>query len=202
MKVLLIKDVYKLGRAGDVKKVADGYGRNFLIPQSLAVLATPGAMKQIDHIRAQATTKRTALNSELGGLADQLKGVVVSFGVKAGETGKLYGSVTTQMIADAINEKAGSNIDRRNIEVQPIRTLGEYKAHVRLTIDLIPEILVIVHREGEIPTLPETQAPASTKTTPEPVAEAEPAAAPKLAAAPEPEAPAETPEASEAEAAA
>jgi large subunit ribosomal protein L9 len=179
MKVLLIKDVYKLGRAGDIKKVADGYGRNFLIPQSLGVLATPGAMKQIDHIRNQATSKRSALNTELGGLAEQLKGVVVTFGTKAGETGKLYGSVTTQMIADAVNEKIGSTIDRRNIEVQPIRTLGEYKAHVRLTIDLIPEILVIVHREGEVAHVPETKAPAQTpaQTPVEPAApEAEAAA--------------------------
>jgi large subunit ribosomal protein L9 len=201
MKVLLIKDVYKLGRAGDIKKVADGYGRNFLIPQSLAVLATPGAMKQIDHIRAQASTKRNALNSELGGLAEQLKGVVVSFGAKAGETGKLYGSVTSQMIADAINEKVGSSIDRRNIEVQPIRTLGEYKAHVRLTIDLIPEILVIVHREGEVPAQPEAQAPAAPKAAKEPAAAAEPVEVEEPEVAPEPKAP-EASETSEAEAAA
>lgn len=159
MKVLLIKDVYKLGRAGDVKRVADGYGRNFLIPQSLAVLATPGALKQVDHIRTQASAKRTELNSELGGLAEQLKGLVIPFASKAGETGKLYGSITSQMIADAINEKIGSTIDRRNIEVQPIRTLGEHKAHVRLTIDLTPEIMILVHKEGEVPNLPATQAP-------------------------------------------
>ncbi len=67
MKVLLIKDVYKLGRAGDVKRVADGYGRNFLLPQGLAVLATPGAMKQVENIRSQAAVSRAALNKELGG---------------------------------------------------------------------------------------------------------------------------------------
>lgn len=184
---MLIKDVYKLGRAGDVKKVANGYGRNFLLPQSLAVLATPGAMKQIDHIRSQAQTRRNALNSELGGLAEQLNGLALSFATKAGETGKLYGSITTQMIADAINAKVGSNIDRRSIEVQPIRTLGEYKAHVRLTIDLIPEIQVVVHREGEAHVQPEAPAAAPAATAPavaeiaEPVAE-EPAVEP---AAPE-----------------
>jgi large subunit ribosomal protein L9 len=170
---MLIKDVYKLGRAGDVKKVANGYGRNFLLPQSLAVLATPGSMKQIDHIRAQAQIKRNALNSELGGLAEQLKGLSLSFSTKAGETGKLYGSITTQMIADAINEKLGSVIDRRSIEVQPIRTLGEYKAHVRLTIDLIPEIQVIVHREGEAHAKPEAPAAAAAPAVAE---KAEPAA--------------------------
>ena len=95
MKVLLIKDVYKLGRAGDVRRVADGYGRNFLLPQGLAVLATPGALKQADHIRAKAEARRVVLNNEMGGIAKLLDGVVLSFTSKAGETGKLYGSITT-----------------------------------------------------------------------------------------------------------
>ena len=75
MKVLLLKDVYKLGRAGEIKKVADGYGRNFLLPQKLAVLATPGALKQVDKIRSQAEVRRTEQNSELKGLADQINGI-------------------------------------------------------------------------------------------------------------------------------
>jgi len=149
MKVLLIKDVYKLGHAGDVKKVADGFGRNFLIPQGLAVLATPGAMKTVDKIRAKAAVLRAALNEEMGGLAEQLEGVSLSFTSKAGETGKLYGSVTAQMIADAINEKLGSRIERHQIESEPIRNLGEHFATVRLTIDLNPKVKVVVTREGE-----------------------------------------------------
>lgn len=149
MKVLLIKDVYKLGRAGDVKKVADGYGRNFLLPQGFAVLATMGALKQADKIRAQASVRREQLNSQLGGVSDQVNGLVLTFASKAGETGKLYGSITTQMIADAINSKVGTDIDRRAVEIQPIRNLGEHKAKIRLTMDLVPEVKVIVHREGE-----------------------------------------------------
>ena len=74
MKVMLIKDVYKLGRAGEVKKVADGYGRNFLLPQRLAVLATPGAINQAEKIKSQAEVRRTEQNSELKGLADQIAG--------------------------------------------------------------------------------------------------------------------------------
>jgi large subunit ribosomal protein L9 len=151
MKVLLIKDVYKLGRAGDVKRVADGYGRNFLLPQGLAVLATKGALKNVDTIRTQATTKRDALNQEMGAVAARLKDLVIGFPSKAGETGKLYGSITTQMIAEAITAKSGVQVERRQVEIEPIRTLGEHKAHVRLTVDLTPEVLVIVHREGEIP---------------------------------------------------
>jgi large subunit ribosomal protein L9 len=149
MKVLLIKDVYKLGRAGDVKKVANGFGRNFLIPQGLAVLATPGALKQVDHIRAAAATQRAALNSEMSGVAEKLEGQTLTFPVKAGETGKLYGSITSQMLADAIKAALGFEIDRRNIETEPIRNLGEHEITVRLTMDLIPSMTVIVHREGE-----------------------------------------------------
>lgn len=104
MKVLLLKDVYKLGRAGDIKKVAAGYGRNFLIPQGFAVIATQGALKQVDQIRKRAAERRAVLNNELGGIAAMLEKLTISFPSKAGETGKLYGSITHQMVADAINK--------------------------------------------------------------------------------------------------
>ena len=149
MKVLLIKDVYKLGHAGDIKKVADGYGRNYLLPKSMAVLATAGAIKKADQIRTSANTNRMILNKEMGGLADKLAAVTIAFYSKAGETGKLYGSITTQMMADSIKTKTGLQVDRHQIEVQPIRNLGEHKAKVRLTVDLIPEIKIVVHRDGE-----------------------------------------------------
>jgi len=149
MKVLLIKDVYKLGRAGDVKKVADGFGRNFLLPQKLAVLATPGAMKTSEKIRSQGEVQRTKLNSELKDLADHVNGVTLIFAAKAGETGKLYGSITTQDVAAAIIEQTKYEVKRQQIDMQPIRELGEFKAYVRLTIDLVPEVKIIVHREGE-----------------------------------------------------
>lgn len=149
MKVLLLEDVYKLGRAGDVKKVADGYGRNYLLPQGLAVLATAGALKQQEHIRVKAATRRAVLNEEMSAVADQLKDMVLTFPAKAGETGKLYGSITSQMIANKIDEATGIKIDRRQLDVQPIRMLGEHQVSVRLTMDLIPEIKVIVYREGE-----------------------------------------------------
>jgi large subunit ribosomal protein L9 len=149
MKVMLVKDVYKLGRAGDIKKVADGFGRNFLIPQGLAVIATAGALKQIDKIRSQAEIRRTEQNSELKDLASHIKGLVLSFSAKAGETGKLYGSITTQDVATAIQEKTRYEVKKAQIDMQPIRNLGEFSAHVRLTIDLVPEIKIVVHREGE-----------------------------------------------------
>ena len=151
MKVLLLEDVYNLGRAGDIKKVADGYGRNYLLPQNLAALATPGALKQADHIRDQANTRRAALNQELGGMAEQLAEIELTFPAKASETGKLYGSITTQMIADRIKEDLGFDIDRRQLDTQPIRSLGEHMVNARLTVDLIPEFKVLVYREGESP---------------------------------------------------
>ena len=176
MKVLLIKDVYKLGRAGDVKKVADGYGRNFLIPQKMAVLATPGALKQVVKIRSQAEIRRTEKNSELKDLSNQINGLTLVFAAKAGETGKLYGSITTQDIATAIQEKTRFEVKKQQIDMQPIRNLGEFTAHVRLTMDLVPEVKVIVHREGEA--LEEgtagtpSQAPQPQTEEPAPAAEA------------------------------
>jgi large subunit ribosomal protein L9 len=166
MKVLLLKDVYKLGRAGDIKKVADGYGRNFLLPQKMAVLATPGALKQIEKIRSQAEIRRTEQNSELKGLSNQINGLTLVFSAKAGETGKLYGSITTQDVATAIQEKTRFEVKKQQIDMQPIRNLGEFTAHVRLTMDLVPEVKVIIHREGEAV---EESASAPTETPAQPV---------------------------------
>ncbi len=168
MKVLLIKDVYKLGRAGDVKKVADGYGRNFLIPQGMAVLATPGSLKQADRIRKNASEHRALVNEEMGVVADSLSKIQLVFGARAGETGKLYGSITSQDVADQIHQKTGLTIKRQQIDMQPLRNLGEHLIHIRLTMDLIPELKINVIREGEVePSLPiepeETQTPATDK---------------------------------------
>jgi len=170
MKVLLIKDVYKLGRAGDVKRVADGYGRNYLIPQGMAVLATEGALKQSERIRMKATEQRAILNNEMGIVADALSKAQVSFGARAGETGKLYGSITSQDVADAIQHKTGYTIKRQQMDMQPLRTLGEHTVRIRLTMDLIPEIKVTVFREGEAePSLPIEEAVEAKPA--EPVAE-------------------------------
>jgi large subunit ribosomal protein L9 len=183
MKVLLLKDVYKLGRAGDVKKVADGYGRNFLLPQGMALLATEGALKQSEKIRTEATKKRAALNNEMGSVAEVIKDMKLAFASKAGETGKLYGSITAQDVSDAIKTKTGIEVKRQQIDLQPIRNLGEHKVHIRLTMDLIPEITVVVYREGEAnpleeaaPKAPKAAKPAEAPAE-EPVAETEAPAA-------------------------
>ncbi len=147
MKVLLLKDVYNLGRAGDVKKVADGYGRNFLLPKSMAVLATAGMLKQADRIRTTATKVRELVNAEKSGLSEQLANLELKFTTKAGESGKLFGSITQQMIVDAIKEKLNVEIDRHQVESQPLREVGEHKVRVRLTFDLIPQVKVLVEAE-------------------------------------------------------
>ena len=150
MKVLLLKDVYKLGRAGDVKKVANGYGRNFLIPQGFAIPATPNSIKMAESIGKKASERRAVLNNELKGVSDILQGLELRFPVKAGETGKLYGSVSAQMIIDKLKEMKDIEIVRHQLVMEPIRNLGEYDIPVNLTLDLVPEIKVIVHREGEV----------------------------------------------------
>ena len=194
MKVMLIKDVYKLGRAGDVKKVADGYGRNFLLPQGLAVLATAGALKQVERIRKQAEIRRAEQNSELQGLADQINGITVTFGAKAGETGKLYGSVTTQDVAIAVTEQVRFEVKKHQVDMQPIRNLGEFTANIRLTMDLVPEVKIIVHREGEAI---EEETVEETTTTEAQVEETVAEATTETPAETEPEAEVETEAASE-----
>ncbi len=149
MKVLLIKDVYKLGRAGDMKRVADGFGRNYLVPQGLAVLATPGSLKQADFIRSKASEQRAVINKEMGAIAEQLQKLSLVFPARAGETGKLYGSITSQEVVDSIQKLSGIVIKRHHVDMQPLRTLGEHNIQIRLTMDLIPELKVIVYREGE-----------------------------------------------------
>lgn len=186
MRVLLLKDVYKLGHAGDVKKVADGYARNFLIPSQLATLATAGAVKQAETLRQNAAIARAKLNAELSGVAEKLNGLTITFAVKAGETGKLYGSVTPAVIADEIKKASGLDVDRRNVGHQPLRELGEFKVPVRLTTDLIPQIKVIIHREGEALKAPAPIAPAAApavEAAAEPAAEAAAEATPEPAAA-------------------
>jgi large subunit ribosomal protein L9 len=140
------------------------------------VLATAGALKQVEKIKSQAEVRRTELNSELKGLADQIAGINLVFDVKAGETGKLYGSITTQDVATAIEQKVRFEVKNQQIDMEPIRTLGEFIAHVRLTMDLVPEVKILVHREGEALEEPETES-AEAPAEPEAEAPAEPAEA-------------------------
>jgi large subunit ribosomal protein L9 len=166
MKVLLIKDVYKLGRAGEIKKVAAGYGRNYLIPQGMAIPALPGSTEQAERIRVKATERRAALNEELADVAEVLNGKVITFPVKAGETGRLYGSVSDEEIIKAIQVSYEIELEKRQIETEPIRQLGTYTVPIHLTMDLVPELTVIVHREGEPPVHEADQEPEAETASP------------------------------------
>ncbi|HEX9089975.1 MAG TPA: 50S ribosomal L9 C-terminal domain-containing protein, partial [Anaerolineales bacterium] len=133
----------------------------------------------------KANVQRAIVNQEMDAIAKQITGLSLVFPARASETGKLYGSITTQMIADAIKAKSGVEVARRQIDSQPLRMLGEYKVRIRLTVDLIPSIDVIVHREGEAPTAP-TATKAVAKEKPEKVVEAEPVEEPVEEPAEEP----------------
>jgi large subunit ribosomal protein L9 len=145
MKVLLIQDVDNLGYAGDVKSVANGFGRNYLLPQNLAVLATPGAMKQAETIRKTAETRRAKETEDARAIANQLIDLELIFERRAGETGKLYGSVTSGDIADAIMEKTEIEIDKRKVSLaEPVRNLGAQDVTIKLMIDVTTQIKVEV----------------------------------------------------------
>lgn len=150
MKVLLKEDVYNLGYAGEVHTVAAGYGRNYLIPQGLAVKATPSVLKQAEVWRKRADARREAQQKEYEALSARINHIRLAFRARASESGKLFGSVTTTQIADAMNEQLGTEIDRRSVGVEPLRRLGEHKVVVRLSGDFQPEITVVIEPEGEV----------------------------------------------------
>ncbi len=152
MKVVLIDEVPSLGIAGDVRDVKDGYGRNFLIPKRLAVLATAQALAGADSRRKTEVERRTRLNMEMDSVGQRLAEERLFIAVRVGPGGRLYGSVTTTEIADAVNEAMGVDIDRRAVLLQqPIRELGQHKTPVRLAPDVIPEATITVYAEGTDP---------------------------------------------------
>ncbi|MCA9910286.1 MAG: 50S ribosomal protein L9 [Anaerolineae bacterium] len=191
MKVILLQDIYKHGVAGEVVTVADGFARNWLIPQKLAVQATPGALKQAQNLRARAAERRSALDARLNELAHQIDGVELYFGRRASPTGKLFGSVTTTEIAQELREKTGLDINRRRISQTTLREIGTHEVPVRLGTEIAPNIKVTIIREeqfvdfmakleaGAIPEIEEaaeaeaTDAEAEAELSEMPVAEAE-----------------------------
>lgn len=149
MKVLLTQDVFNLGHAGDVKTVADGYGRNFLLPRGMAVLATPAALKRAERLKLAATEKRAREKSDIDALAQVIGGSTFTLVARAGEKGKLFGSITAAQIADQIAKKLGSEFDKRKVALrEPIREVGTYTVPVRLSADVSPTVTVVVQPEG------------------------------------------------------
>lgn len=151
MKVILLEDVYNQGVAGDMVDVAPGYARNYLIPNAMAVKATPGAMKQLENLRASAEERRATLEEKNAKIAEQVEALTLYFPVKASERGKLFGSVTTAEIAGQLKEEMGLDIDSRRVGDQPLRELGNFEVPVRLETGLTPHVKVVVHREDVDP---------------------------------------------------
>ncbi len=158
MKVILTQDVYKKGVAGEVVNVAPGYARNYLIPQGMAVKASAGALQQLQNLRGRAEVRRAERDQEYGQIAEKIHELKLFFSVKAGETGKLYGSVTSATIAEALKDEIGLDIDRRRIGDRPLRELGEFAVPVRLEAGLNPTVQVVVFREGADPREMEVEA--------------------------------------------
>jgi large subunit ribosomal protein L9 len=151
MKVLLIQDIDNLGYAGDVKQVAKGYGRNYLIPQKMAVLATPGALKQAETIRKAAEKHRAQQMADAQAMANQLANLELVFERRAGETGKLYGSVTSTDIVEAIKAQTEIEVDKRKVALpEPIRMLGQQEVPIKLMIDVNATVKVVVLPEGGV----------------------------------------------------
>ncbi len=150
MKVILLSDVYKHGVAGEVVEVADGFARNWLIPQRLGVKASAEALKKHERMRAEATARKAALEGRLNDLARQIDGVELLFGRRASPTGKLFGSVTTSEIAEALREKTGIDINRRRISQTQLREVGLHDVPVRLGSESSPVLKVRIVREEEL----------------------------------------------------
>lgn len=145
MKVVLTQDVPKLGEMGTIQEVKSGFARNYLIPNGMAQIATPGMVKQVEE-RQEAERRRIAkLEEEMQELSDQIQGTRLEIHARVGEQGRLFGSVTSSDIAERLSEAVGAEIDRRNVELeQPIREVGEFTVPVRLVGRLVPEITVAV----------------------------------------------------------
>jgi large subunit ribosomal protein L9 len=144
MKVILREDVEKLGKAGDVVKVADGYGRNYLIPRRLAVPADIRNLKALEHERRVIEARARKARKSAEALAEQLSAMSLVIPAKAGEEGKLFGSVTSRDVAEAL-ERAGALVDRKTVQlVDPIKQVGDYRVKIRLAAGIAPEISVSV----------------------------------------------------------
>ena len=148
MKVILTSDVAKIGKSGELKDVADGYARNFLIPQKLAVPAAGGAYRAWQHDIASREEKRKRERGDAEIAANRISSTTLTMGVKVGEGGRLYGSITTQDIADALGRR-GIVVDKHKIELeQPLKSLGTYKVAIKVYAGMTPEVTIVVEPKG------------------------------------------------------
>jgi large subunit ribosomal protein L9 len=148
MEVILKEDVPKLGSRGDVVKVAEGYGRNFLLPKKLAIEASHGNKAVIEQMKAAAVRRSAKEKAGAETLSKQFDGLAVGFQRRSGEHDQLFGSVTSVDIAEAL-EKKGFNVDRRKIQLhEPLKTLGEFMVPVKLHKDVTAHLKVVIEKEA------------------------------------------------------
>ena len=164
MKVVLMQDVPNLGKTGEIKEVADGYGRNYLLPKGFAAMATKGLIKQAQE-RAEAQKRREAKSrTESEQLAQRLNGQTLRFTVRVGELDRLYGSITNVDLAEKLKEQIGIEVDRRKIDLgEPIKRAGVYSVPVRLGASIEARLNVVVEGEGGEGTA--AQAPTTSEET-------------------------------------
>jgi large subunit ribosomal protein L9 len=147
MKVILLDDVASVGRRGDVRDVSDGYARNFLIPKKLALSASAGNLKNLEHIKKQQEAKAERIKGDARGLQQRIEALIYEERRQASEEGKLFGSVTSQDIVDFLGTQ-GIKIERRRLHLdEPIKTLGETLVPIRLHADVTAQLRVSVVRE-------------------------------------------------------
>ncbi len=148
MKVILTKDIAKLGKSGEMKTVADGFATNFLIPQQLAVPAAGGAYRAWQHDIASREDKRARERSEAEVTANRIASTTLTMGVKVGDAGKLYGSIGGKEIAEALARR-GIIVDRHKVELdEPLKSLGTYKVAIKVLSGMTPEVTVVVEPKG------------------------------------------------------
>ena len=151
MKVIFVKDVPPTARSGEVKVVKDGFGRNYLLPRGLAMLASPVQLKRTEGLRKAAEERRLKEAEEWKKLVAGIRATPVTVTAKAGANGRLFGSVTTSMIAQQLTASTGKTIDRRGVRIaSPIRQLGSYTVGLRLIEGVETEVRVQVRPEGEL----------------------------------------------------
>ncbi len=151
MQLILLKDVEKLGEEGDIVTVKNGYGRNYLIPQRLARVASEGAIRQQQEIQRQSSRKKAKVREDAVAFKEQLEGAQVVIAAKTGEENRIFGTVTSQQVAVELN-KQGFEVDRRDIELEEdIRMIGVYSATVKIRQDISAtvKIQVISEASGE-----------------------------------------------------
>jgi large subunit ribosomal protein L9 len=148
VKVILTSDVPTLGKSGEMKVVAEGYARNFLIPQKLAVPAAGGAYRAWQHDIASREDKRRREREEAEIYATRIASTTLTMGVKVGDGGKLFGSITSKDIADALGRR-GITVDRHKVDLdEPLKSLGTYKVAVKVFSGMAPEVTIIVEPKG------------------------------------------------------